>query len=119
MPSIERWMARSQIRGLQSGPTCDPSEHAGANLLAIVEGEDVVWKTFARQGLVRTGLALDLPTGSKQGSQYAPRLGGWPRAHRAELGGEERDAHEIRASFRVLQAISEHSQGQRLGTGDR
>lgn len=41
-----------QIVGSQAGWLCDASEHAGADLFAVVEGKDEVWPTFAYQHAV-------------------------------------------------------------------
>ena len=50
-----------QMLRLKAGVLCDTCQHAWPKFLAIVEGEHEVRPTFASQGAMRAGLALDLP----------------------------------------------------------
>jgi hypothetical protein len=62
---------------------CDPREHAWANLVAIMERENVIRKSCPLHSPMRSGLSLDGPARSHERRKNAVRLYSWPAAHAA------------------------------------
>src|SRR5262245_58590855 len=64
---------------------CDSGQHARAELLAVMKGEDEIRPAFSTEGPMRAGLTLDLPTESEQGTQNPVGLRSRPPAHAAAI----------------------------------
>lgn len=109
---------RSEIFRREACASSDAGQHLRANLYAVVEGEDHIRPTIARQYLMRaTELTLDRPPDTKKRGQNAPRLGGRPRSHFELLGSAKRDAYEVRTRLTMVEAVSEIAKRQGLCAG--
>ena len=60
-------------------------EHFGADLNALVEGEDKIRIAWTGKDSVGAGLALDLPANRKEGCENLAALRRAPLAHAARL----------------------------------
>ena len=69
---------RLKVCGLEAGAGGDALEHLRADLVAIVEGEEIVRPASTFQNSMGTGTAAFLPANSQEGGQHAPGLGGLP-----------------------------------------
>ena len=61
----------------------DPSQHAWADFIAVVECKDIIRRARSLQNAVRPGLPLDCPAPSQKGSKNALRLSSRPLTHAA------------------------------------
>jgi len=105
---------RSETRAFR-----DACEHARADFLRIVKGEDEVRPTITRERFVGTGLSLDLPANPVESGEHTRRARGRPIGHEgAALRSAERHADEIRAGLGMLQAIGKDAQGESLRARD-
>src|SRR5215207_1204599 len=80
-PRTSIFIPRLQILGPKTGPLCDSGEHPRTDFDGFMEGEDVIGPTLAREGAMRTALALEAPADAEQGGEDSIRFCGWPLAH--------------------------------------
>jgi len=105
---------RSQIVRCEPRVLRDAGKHSRADLVAVMEGEDVVGPSLARERAVRAGLPLHGPADAQQCGEDEARLGRPPRRSRGEKG----DVEELWDGFAMVEAIGECAPGQRLHLGD-
>jgi hypothetical protein len=73
-----------QILRLQPGVFRNSREHSGADLLGVMEGEDVIGPALPAERSMRGAVVpLHNPSDSKECGQDTPRSRAWPEAHAA------------------------------------
>jgi hypothetical protein len=109
----------SQVLRREAGAFRNAGEHARADFLGIVKGEDEIRPPTARERFVGAGFSLELPTNAIEGGEHTASACGRPISHAgAALRSAERHANEIRARFGMLQAIGQDTKGKRLCARD-
>ena len=78
-----------EVAGFEAGVFGETGEHFGADLDAIVEGEDKIRILGMGQNLMGAGLAFELPTDGEKGLEDFSAFGRTPLAHAARLKTSE------------------------------